>query len=450
MEKNEILRSNIVSVTSDGDGIAKINGFAVFVPCAVVGDVVDIRILKVNKNYAYGKIERIVEPSEFRCDSKCKSFARCGGCSLLTTEYEKQLEIKTKTVKDALERIGKIKTDVFPCTKSEPHLKYRNKAQFPVRKVKNKTIAGFFAPHSHRIVDADECVLVNEDSIKIKNEITDFLDENKIPIYDEETKKGLIRHIYTRNGKDETVVVIVTKKGEISNANALCDRLKNLKLNTKIVGLVQNINNKDTNVIIGEEDKIIFGRDYVFDTILGINYKIGYKSFYQVNRNTTEKLYEKAMSLLDAKKDDTVFDLYCGIGTMSLLAAKSAKKVIGIEIVPRAVKDAKENAKLNCIENAEFYCGSAETEVEHLYNEGVRADLVIVDPPRKGCDKELLDTIISMKPKRLVYVSCNPATLARDAHILCENGFSVKCAYPFDQFPHTSHTETVVLMSKGV
>ena len=449
MKKNDIRSATITSVGSGGEGVCRIDNMAVFVPFGVIGDEADIRILKVNKNYAFGKVEKITVPSPHRVNSKCQVFGKCGGCALQTTDYKTQLEIKRTKVKDALERIGGfVGIDVEECVGSVPEYGYRNKAQYPVADENGKAITGFYASRSHRIVKTDDCPLTDKDSKEITKTVVDFLNENNIRAYNEETKKGSVRHIYTRHGEKEIIVVIVSATQSIPKEEKLVNALLSLPLKRKISGIVYNYNPIPDNVILGNTHRILYGKSYIHDTLCGIDFKIDYKSFYQVNKNTTEKLYQKAIELLSPKKDETVLDLYCGIGTITLCAAKHCGKIIGVEVVEEAINDARENAESNGITNAEFYVGTAEEVCPRLVKEGLTANAIIVDPPRKGCDPELLKTIITLSPTRVVYVSCDPATLARDAKFLCENGYKIEKAYPFDQFPQTSHVESVVCLSR--
>lgn len=449
MKKNDLFQVKITSTGSGGEGVCRVENMAVFVPYCVVGDTVEIRIVKINKSYAFGKVEKIIIPSPSRTEAKCKVFGKCGGCALQTTDYKTQLEIKRTKVKDALERIGGFsKVEVEECVGSEPIYEYRNKAQYPVSNINDKAETGFYAPRSHRIVKTDDCPLTDSDSKIIAKIIIDFLNENNIKAYDEETKKGSVRHIYTRHGDNEIIAVIVSATKNIPLEKKLVELLQKAPLKRKLMGVVYNYNPIPDNVILGDTHRILYGKSYIHDTLCGIDFKIDYKSFYQVNKNTTEKLYSKAIELLSAAKNETILDLYCGIGTITLCAAKHCGKIIGVEVVEEAIKDAKENAKANGITNAEFYVGTAEEVCPRLVRNGLKASGVIVDPPRKGCDMELLKTIVSLSPSRVVYVSCDPATLARDAKYLCENGYFLEKAYPFDQFPQTSHVESVVCLTR--
>ncbi len=447
MEKNEIYNSKITSVGSGGEGVCRINNMAVFVPYSVIGDEADIKILKVNKNYAFGKIEKITVPSPHRIEAKCSVFGKCGGCALQTTSYDAQLEIKRQKVKDALERLGGFSdVDVATCVGSNPCFEYRNKAQYPVADIDGVATTGFYAPRSHRLVKMDDCSLTNSDSKIIAQTVIDFANKHHIEGYNETTNKGCIRHIYTRCGDEEIIVVIVGAKKELKHKDSLVNDLLNAKIKRKIAGIVYNYNPIPNNVILGDTHEILYGRSFIYDTLCGLKFKIDYKSFYQVNKYTTEMLYTKAIELLDAKKDEIVFDLYCGIGTITLCTSKHCKKIIGVEVVDEAINDAKENARNNGIENADFFVGTAEDVCPNLVEKGIRADAVIVDPPRKGCDIKLLKTIVSLSPSRVIYISCDPATLARDAKFLCENGYEIIKAYPFDQFPQTGHVETVCVL----
>ncbi|MBE6649126.1 MAG: 23S rRNA (uracil(1939)-C(5))-methyltransferase RlmD [Ruminococcaceae bacterium] len=449
MKKNDIFTVNITSVGSGGEGVCRVDNMAVFVPFAVAGDEAEIKIVKVNKNYAFGRLEKILTPSPSRVCPKCFSFGKCGGCALQSTDYKTQLEIKRQRVKDALERIGGFKdVDVAECFGSDPFYEYRNKAQYPVADVNGKAETGFYAPRSHRLVKMDDCSLTDSDSKIILNTVIDFLNENGIRAYDEETKKGTVRHVYTRHGDGEIIAVIVSASKILPKKEELVEKLLKAPLKRKLSGIVYNYNPLPNNVILGDTHKILYGKSYIHDTLCGIDFKIDYKSFYQINKKTTENLYTKAIELLAPSPDDTVLDLYCGIGTITLCAAKHCGKVIGVEVVEEAILDARENALSNGISNAEFHVGTAEEVCPALVKNGLTASAVIVDPPRKGCDAVLLNTLIELSPSRIVYVSCDPATLARDAKFLCENGYTLDTAYPFDQFPQTSHVETVILLSR--
>lgn len=445
MYKNTEHIVRITDFGNDGEGIAKIDGFTVFVPSAVKGDLARILIVKEKKHFGYGKLLQVIEPSEIRTEPKCSVFSKCGGCSMQSVNYDAQLEYKKNKVLEALKRIGGFKdAKINSVTGSDPCYYYRNKAQFPVLYTPDGVKSGFYAPHSHRVVPAIECPLQDKRSNDLAKAVTTWASENDIPVYDEESKKGLLRRICMRCTKEEAVLVLVTTK-PLPHLENLTERI-NAEF-PYVKGIVQNFNADATNSIYGERDEVIFGVPYVFDNIGDIKYKIHYKSFYQVNPYTTKLLYEKALKLCDCDKTKSVFDLYCGTGTISLFLAQSAKSVIGIEIIPDAVENAKENAKLNNIDNAQFYCGEAEVIAPKLIEKGVRADAVVLDPPRKGCDEKLIREIGEMKPDKVIYVSCDCATMARDAKKLSEYGYTLDEVHVFDQFPQTSHVESVAKLT---
>lgn len=447
----KIFTSPIFSVSEDGSGIAKNDGYTVFVKGAVVGDVCKIEITKANKNYGFGKILEIITPSESRIQPICPQFDSCGGCTLLHTDYNTQLIIKRDTVLNALTRIGGFENvTVHPTTPSVPDLNYRNKSQYPVGGSKNDVKIGFYAPRSHSVVNTTNCAIESPDSRIIINAFRSWMEKYGITPYDEANHKGTIRHIYSRVG-ESIMIVIVSRTREIEQLEELKNMLLSLELSKPIGGIVVNINSQRTNTILGKYDYTVYGEKYIFAKIDGITYKVNYKSFFQVNKYTTPLLYQKALELCSLSGNETVFDLYCGIGTISLFLAQKAKKVIGVEIVPEAIEDARENAKLNNITNAEFYCGAAEDVCPPLIKAGEKANVVVVDPPRKGCDEKLIDAIGQMKPDKIVYVSCNVSTLARDAKILREKyGYELNEAFPFDQFPHSMHVEAVALLQRAL
>lgn len=445
MYKNTEHIVEIIDFGSNGEGIAKPEGYTVFVPSAVKGDIAKILIVKENKNFGYGKLLEVIKPSPLRTKAQCSVFPKCGGCSMQSVSYEAQLRYKENKVLEALRRIGGFKdASISSVTGSKPFYNYRNKAQFPVTPTKEGLCSGFYAPNSHRVIPVDFCALQDERSNALSSLVTAWANENKISGYDEKTGKGLLRRICVRCGKDEAVLVLVTKKA-LPHTDKLIEKIK--AEFSYVKGIVQNFNSSPSNNIYGDKDEVLFGVPYIFDYIGDIKYKIHYKSFYQVNPYTTKLLYEKALSLTGCNKEKTVFDLYCGSGTISLFLAKKAKQVIGIEIVEDAVKNAKENAVLNNIDNALFYCGEAEMVAPRLIKEGTKADCVVLDPPRKGCDETLLHAIGDMLPSRIVYVSCDCATMARDAKRLSEYGYTLTEVHVFDQFPQTCHVESVALLT---
>ncbi len=446
MYKNTEHTVRIEDFGTEGEGICKIDGYTVFVPSAVKGDLAKILIIKENRSFGYGKLIEVIEPSPIRTEPICPVFSKCGGCSMQAVSYAAQLEHKKDKVLQVLRRIGGFENaEITSVTGSSPYYNYRNKAQFPVAMINGKVTAGFYAPHSHRVVESENCPLQDERTNSVVRAVCDWANDNNVSVYNEETKKGLLRKICVRIGKTEGVLVLVSA-GKLPCSDSL----------TKVItakfpfikGIVINYNNKPTNNMYGEKDETVFGVPYIYDNIGDIKYKIHYKSFYQVNPYTTKLLYEKALEVASPDKTKTVFDLYCGGGTISLFLAKEAKSVIGIEIVEDAVKNAKENAELNFITNAEFYCGEAEVVAPRIIADGTKADIVVVDPPRKGCEEKLLSSIGKMCPERLVYVSCDSATMARDAKILREYGYVIKEVHVFDQFPMTGHVECVVLLQQ--
>ena len=449
VEKNKTYEMNIDALGSNGEGIGRIDGYTVFVEGALPGEKISVLIVKVKKNYGYGKLMEILEVSPERREPMCPVAKQCGGCQLQHLSYEAELVYKTKEVKDVMERIGGIKdVEVKPALGMEDPWRYRNKAQFPVGRGKDGCAIGFYTKRSHRIVDTDKCFLQNECNDEIIGIVREFLNEFNIPLYDEEKHTGLVRHILTRIGRNsgEIMVCIVINGKKLPNSDILVERLKAVE---GVVSIALNVNKEKTNVILGQKIITLWGKDTITDSIDGIEFEISPLSFYQVNPVQTEVLYGKAVELAGLKGDETVLDLYCGIGTISLFFARKAKKVFGVEIVPEAIADAKKNAARNGITNVEFAVGAAEEVIPRLYEEeGITADIVVVDPPRKGCDEKLLETILQISPEKIVYVSCNPATWARDLVVLKAGGYALKEVQPVDQFSHSVHVEVVSLLQK--
>lgn len=448
VEKNKRYEMTIDALGSAGEGIGRIDGFTVFVEGALPGEKIRVLLVKVKKSYGYGKLLEILEASPDRREPLCLVAKQCGGCQLQHFSYGGELAYKTKLVQDALERIGGIRdARVQPAIGMDDPWRYRNKAQFPVGQGKEGCAIGFYAKRSHRIVDTEKCFLQNECNDEIVRIAREFFNEFQIPLYEEETHRGLVRHILTRIGKNsgEIMVCIVINGKKLPHSDVLAERLKKV---AGVVSIVLNINQEKTNVILGRKIVTLWGKDTITDTIDGISFEISPLSFYQVNPVQTEVLYRKAVELAELKGDETVLDLYCGIGTISLFFARKAKKVFGVEIVPEAIADARKNAERNGIANAAFAVGAAEEVIPRLYEEeGIAADVVVVDPPRKGCEERLLETILQISPKKIVYVSCNPATLARDLAVLRQGGYEVRTVQPVDQFPRSVHVETVALLS---
>lgn len=449
VEKNKTYEIKIDAMGSNGEGIGRIDGYTVFVEGALPEERCRVLIVKTRKNFGYGKLLEILEPSPSRREPKCPVAKQCGGCQLQHLSYEAQLAYKTKVVQDDLERIGGMREVAVKHAlgMAEPW-RYRNKAQFPVGKGREHCYIGFYAKRSHRIVDTDCCFLQNECNDEIIKIVRAFLDEYQIPPYDEETHRGLVRHVLTRIGRNsgEIMVCIVINGKKLPYSEVLVERLQKIE---GLASVVLNVNREKTNVILGSKIITLWGKATITDSLDGIDFEISPLSFYQVNPAQTEVLYAKAVELADLQGTETVLDLYCGIGTISLFFARKAKQVFGVEIVPEAIADAKENAKRNGITNATFAVGAAEEVIPKLYEEeGITADVVVVDPPRKGCDARLLETILQIAPQKVVYVSCNPATLARDLTVLAAGGYRVQEVQPVDQFPQSVHVETVVLMSR--
>ena len=448
-KKNDLVTVKIEDMGHDGEGIGKAEGYTLFIKDTVIGDVVEAKIMKMKKNYGYARLVRVLEASKDRTEPKCPVARACGGCQLQFLTYEKQLEFKKKKVMGNLERIGGVSDiSVEKVMGMENPWRYRNKAQFPVGKDKDgNLITGFYAGRTHSIIPNTNCYLGVEVNEEILNAVLDYMRENHVEPYDEATGKGLVRHILIRYGfkTKEIMVCIIINGRKIPNAAGLVEKLKDISGMTSIT---LNVNTKRNNVILGNEILPLWGKEFITDYIGEVKYQISPLSFYQVNPVQTEKLYGTALEYAGLTGKETVWDLYCGIGTISLFLAQKAKKVYGVEIVPAAIEDARKNAELNGIENAEFFVGKAEEVLPAKYKEdGVYADVIVVDPPRKGCDGALIETMLSMKPERIVYVSCDSATLARDLKVLCEKEYQVKKVAVCDMFPGSVHVETVVLLS---
>ena len=452
MKKNDIIRLTITSATAEGSGVGKTeDNMAVFVPMSAVGDELSVRIVKVKKTYAFGKIEEIISPSDSRIPPDCPYFSKCGGCVWRHISYENELEVKAQKVRDAVERIGGIQTVFQPIMGSEKNNRYRNKAQLPLGRAKDGSLLmGFYAFHSHRIIDCDDCALQPEVFRTVMEVTRSFIQKTGADIYDEATGKGRLRHLYIRLGEvtDELMVCYVVNGNGLKQEDLLIKMLREALPNLKTV--VFNSNREKTNVILGRKNRVAYGNGVISDMLCGLRFKISPFSFWQVNRSQAERLYEKAREYADLKGDEVLLDLYCGTGTIGLSMARDCGKLIGVEIIEDAVRDAEENAAINGVENARFICADASEAAEQLRNEGVRPDVVILDPPRKGCGEALVKTIRGMAPHRVVYVSCDPATLARDLKYFDENGYQTEEVTPCDMFPRTAHVETVVLLSRKI
>ena len=447
--KNDLVTLEIEDCGIDGEGIGKADGFTVFVKDAVIGDTVTAKIIKAKKNYGYGRLMEVLKPSPYRVEPKCEFARQCGGCQLQALSYDQQLVFKTNKVKGHLERIGGF-TDIpmEPIIGMDELFHYRNKAQFPVgRNKEGKIVTGFYAGRTHNIIENRDCALGVAENKEVLDRVIAHMEKYGIEPYNEATGKGLVRHVLIRYGYFTKEVMVCL----ILNGNKLPKEEQLVKSLCEIPGMTSitiNVNKKHSNVILGEEIRLLWGQEYITDRIGDISYQISPLSFYQVNPMQTQKLYAKALEYADLHGQETVWDLYCGIGTISLFLAQKAKFVRGVEIVPAAIENAKENAKLNGLENTEFFVGKAEEVLPREYKKnGVYADVIVVDPPRKGCDETLLETMVEMNPERIVYVSCDSATLARDLKYLCERGYELRKVCPVDQFGMTIHVETVVLLS---
>lgn len=461
MNKNDIVTVEITDIGVSGEGIGHVDGYTLFIKDAVIGDVVEAKVMKAKKNYGYARLMKVITPSEYRVEPKCVFARRCGGCQIQEMSYDRQLVFKDQKIRGNLERIGgftkdQIDTVMQPVVGMEHPFGYRNKAQFPFGTDKEgNPITGFYAGRTHDIIANTDCALGVEQNKEILEIILRYMRENKIKSYDEKTGKGLIRHALIRYGfkTKEIMVCLVINGKKLPKAERLIEKLIQIEGMTSIT---ISPNTRRDNVIMGDSYEILWGQGYITDYIGNVKYQISPLSFYQVNPVQTEKLYGLALEYADLKGDETVWDLYCGIGTISLFLAQKAKQVYGVEIVPQAIDDAKENAKINAIDNAEFFVGKAEEVLPEYYAEYERehngetahADVIVVDPPRKGCDETLLETIVKMQPEKVVYVSCDSATLARDLKYLCANGYEIKMCRGVDQFPQSVHVETVCLLSK--
>lgn len=455
MQKNDELILKIEDMGVDGAGIGKADGMTFFVKDAVIGDVVRAKVMKLKKTYGYARLMELLEASPDRVEPKCPYYRQCGGCQIQALSYEKQLEFKERKVRNNLERIGGFsEIPMEPIVGMEEPYHYRNKEQFPVGTDKDgHIVTGFYAGRTHTIIPNRDCALGLPVNREILDLVIDFMEKYHVSAYDEKTGKGLVRHVLIRCGftsKEKMVCLIINGKS-LPHSEKLVEALR------KIDGMTSisiNCNTERTNVILGRKTVVLWGQEYITDQIGEISYEISPVSFYQVNPVQTEKLYGLALEYADLHGEENVWDLYCGIGTISLFLAQKAKKVYGVEIIPQAIENAKRNAVKNGIENAEFFVGKSEEVLPEFYEKEAaagrkaHADVIVVDPPRKGCDEKLLETIVKMAPDRVVYVSCDSATLARDLKILCENGYELKRARAVDQFCHTVHTESVCLMER--
>lgn len=452
MKKNDEFQLEITGITAEGSGVGRKDGMAVFVANTAIGDTVLAHAIKVKKNYAVAKAMEIVTPSPDRIEPDCPVFSRCGGCVYRHISYEAELKIKQQRVEDAFRRIGGLDVELQNIVGGDTRCFYRNKSQLPVGRENGKTKIGFYSFHSHNIIDCNSCLLQPELFSQIAEEFRSWIDENNISVYDETAHSGLVRHLYIRSseGCKETSVCVVINGKSLPHADSLWAKLSAIG----VTGLSININKEKTNVILGDNTKTLYGKPNITDTLLGKKFEISPLSFYQVNRKQTEKLYSIAAEYAALTPETVLLDMYCGVGTIGLTMADKVKELIGVEIVAPAVENAQKNAELNGITNARFICADAAVAAEKLEQEGIKPNVIILDPPRKGCDEELIKTVAKMSPERIVYVSCDPATLARDCAVFATLGYEITkkegrhLITPVDMFPGTAHIETVCLLSQ--
>ncbi len=448
LEKNKIYEAVITDYTSEGQGVAKIDGCAVFIPNALKGERCMVRIEKAQKTWAAGKITELLEKSAHRVNRECPVAKLCGGCDFWHMDYEEETAMKAERVRQALNRIGGASLEEVQILSAPSCYGYRNKAQYPVDSKKGKAFAGFFRAGTHQVVENKRCLILPEETDRVKDAVIDYVNQFRVTTYDEETCKGLLRHIYVRRGavSGQILVCLVINGRRIPKEQELLNRLM------KIPGfatLVLSVNTRKGNAVLGDEFITLYGPGYIEDTLCGLSFRLSPRSFYQVNHHQAQRLYEAAISQAEITKEDTVLDLYCGVGTITLAMAAAAGKVIGVEVIPQAVEDARDNAKRNGIENAEFFCGDAGQAALELEAKGIRADVAVVDPPRKGLNADTIEALHRMNPRRIVYVSCDPATLARDVALLKERGYVLKNAMAADLFPRCAHVESVVTLVQG-
>ena len=447
LQKNAIYEAVISDYTAEGKGIAKIEGCAVFIPNAIAGERCRVRIEKAQKTWAAGKIVEILEKSIHRVNRECPVAKLCGGCDFWHMDYAEETRLKAERVRQALARIGGENLEEVPIMAAPSCYGYRNKAQYPVASKKGRAYAGFFRAGTHQVVENEGCLILPREADQVKKIVIDYVNHYRIPAYDEESHKGLLRHIYVRRGavSRQVLVCLVVNGRKLPHVEDLIERLRKV---SGFTSLVLSVNSRPGNTILGDEFITLYGPGYIEDTLCGLDFRLSPRSFYQVNHHQAQRLYEAAITQAGITKDDLVLDLYCGVGTITLAMAKAAGKVIGVEVIEQAVQDARENALRNGIENAEFFCGDAGKAALDLEARGIRADVVVVDPPRKGLNADTIEALHRMSPRRIVYVSCDPATLARDVALLKQRGYQLQSAQAADLFPRCAHVETVVLLSR--
>ncbi len=447
LEKGKIYQACIADYTSEGQGVARIEGCAVFVPNAIVGETCLVRIEKAGKTWAAGKIVEILEKSPSRIQRRCPISSKCGGCDFHHMDYAEETRLKASRVIGCLNRLGGEALEQVSILSAPTQEAYRNKAQYPVAGKKGRVYAGFFRAGSHEVVENKRCLILPEIFDRVKDTVIAFWNAQGLTAYDEKTRKGLLRHIYVRRGavSGQLMVCLSINGRVVPNHEKLIEGLQKLE---GFATLVLAVNEKPGNAVLGDEFISLYGPGYIEDTLCGLTFRLSPRSFYQVNHAQAQRLYEAAIAQAEISKTDTVLDLYCGVGTITLAMAKAAGKVIGVEVVPQAVEDARQNAKRNGIDNAEFFCGDAGQAALALEEQGVKPDVVVVDPPRKGLNNHCIEALARMSPKRIVYVSCDPATLARDVALLKQRGYEVKNAMAADLFPRCAHVESIVCLAR--
>ena len=445
LQKNKQYEAVVTDYTAEGQGVAHVEGCAVFVPNAIAGEKYLVRIEKAAKNWAAGKIVEILEKSPHRIQRECSISSGCGGCDFWHMDYAEETRLKADRVRTALNRIGGEDLQDMPILSAPTCFGYRNKAQYPAASQKGRVFTGFYRAGTHRVVENDRCLILPEESDRVRKIVVDYVNHYRISAYDETAHKGLLRHIYVRKGavSGQVLVCLAINGRKLPHSEDLIERLKAVPGFTT---LVLSVNTKKTNAVLGDEEIVLYGSGWIEDTLCGLTFRLSARSFYQINHHQAQRLYEAAIAQAEITKDDLVLDLYCGVGTITLCMAKAAGRVIGVEVVEQAVMDARENAKRNGISNAEFFCGDAGQAALELEHSGVRPDVVVVDPPRKGLNADTIEALSKMSPRRIVYVSCDPATLARDVALLKEQGYVLKNAQAADLFPRCSHVESIVTM----
>lgn len=449
LEKNQLHDVEITAITSEGSGVCRVDNMAIFVPETAVGDIVRIKIVKVLKSYAFGIVSEILTPSADREERPCTAYHKCGGCVFRHLSYRAECNAKNTMIKDAFSRIGGLDPEYDDFIAAENSDRYRNKAQYPLAYIDGKAVCGFYAPRSHRVIPLTDCPLQPQIFGRILELVLAYINEKKLSVYDEKSNTGILRHIYIRQGaySNEIMLCIVARKNISRQLNSLCSKI--VEKFPDIRSIVLNINRNKTNVILGEQCITLWGSDIIYDTMCGNKIEISPLSFYQINTRQAEKLYSKALEYASPAPSDIIADLYCGAGTIGLSMAHKVNKLIGIEIIPSAIENAEKNAVNNHIGNADFYCGDAGKIFAELYTQGLKPDIIIVDPPRKGCSEDTLTAILNSFPSKIVMISCNPSTAARDAKFLSQHGYSINKVCGADLFPGTRHVECVVLMSKN-